>query len=297
MSNRNWVFVVATGLVLSLSAALAQDSSEQPVTNQSGSARQDQGGDQRPEPFSVSVRILEEPEQSESAKREQQEANQREIDDLLAQQGMNEATNRIVALTLAQTILAFFGTIALLYSLFLNRKATLAAVSAAEIAQQAIGAERAWLVLSGQQITQTKNDSVNFDEMVGISLRWKNLGRSPALNVQQIIISRIVDDDSTILADSPIDQQLPQGFAVIGPNLEVSSAILWLTGDSYEAVRTNKRFLFVYGQVDYTDTFHPNVKRTTRVFAHGFMDIRENDQGVMRPHLTLRPVGAHNTAT
>ena len=147
------------------------------------------------------VRILEEPELSESAKREQSEATQREKDDLVAQQLAAESAYRNLWIALSQTIIAVFGTVALIYSLYLNRKATRAAESAVKVTEKAVALaeaaneataksnaiavhnaridQRAWVILEIVSIGPVRRQK-DRQIQVRVNVIAKNTGKTPA---------------------------------------------------------------------------------------------------------------------
>ena len=148
MLSRAWLAAIAFG-VAALSGSSSAQSPEKAKPNQPESQGQNSGGDGRAAPFSVPVRILEQPEESESAKLEKEVAAKREVEDLLAQQSMANLTEQIVFWTKLQFALGVGGTIALLYMFHLTRKATKAAEAAVDITRQIGQSEiRAYLAVT-----------------------------------------------------------------------------------------------------------------------------------------------------
>lgn len=300
MLSRDWLAGIALGLAFSLSGPLsAQVSPEQSEPNQAEGQRQESGGQAGPAPFSVPVRILEEPEESESAEREQQKATQREIEDLLAQQSMADSTKEIVFWTRLQVVLATLGTIALIYTILLNRKATLAAIRAADTARDAIGVERAWILLLGQSIYQMRDVVVNgvlHDQVVGFDLRWQNFGRSPAVNAVGYADFRIVDAEKAIpkfVATAKPDNS----SSVVAQGTWISTNTMTISMAEFEAIKEHKQFLYIYGIFTYEDTFHPGITRTTEGCYLGQFQLRGEEGAEPRPTLILFPKGTQNTAT
>ncbi|BCG77800.1 hypothetical protein [Mesorhizobium sp. 113-3-3] len=261
------ILVFLTFLVLAthVSAKEAQGVADQTIPSQSEGRRQGNGGNNSTQPFSVPVRILEEPEEAESTKLEKQEAAQREIDDLAAQQGVDQSTKKLVLLTIAQTVLAFFGTIALLYSLLLNRKATYAAVEASTAAREAIGVERAWLTFSGMRNefhTDLKMpDGVVHAKAIAFSPKWMNTGRTPALKSEALSMGNIIGFEDPIPEFTPKDNDGEVMAMVIGPGVTVNSFPFYVVGDNLTALLGRHKRVAIYSKVTYADVYQPGITR------------------------------------
>jgi hypothetical protein len=171
MFKRYGVFVLAFGLILS--AQVFAQSPDQAVDQQEEGDRQEQSQDS-PAPLGFPVWILEDPEQAERSELQQGEAAQREIDDLVAQQNAAKAAEGAFKVGVAQTILAFFGTLALVYSLMLNRQATTAAVDAVTTSRKIGQAQtRAYVGLESTSL------SVSESRIYG-KVTFQNFGQSTA---------------------------------------------------------------------------------------------------------------------
>lgn len=176
MSFRAWVFIATLGIAFA-SVANAQGSEEQPI-DQNTEGQGQQPSEAKPTPPGFPIRILEEPEQSEGAKREQQEASQREIDDLQAQNLAAESAQGAYRVGIAQTALAFFGTLALIYSLYLNRRATNAAVDAVKVSERTgVAQVRAYVGFGTSEIRFTGGP-------ITTDIIFKNFGQSAARNTK-----------------------------------------------------------------------------------------------------------------
>lgn len=129
-------------------------------------------------PRGIPIRITEVPPNTDVERQLQEDALEREVDDLRAQQSMAEATSKIVNLSWFQLLLAAIGTAALVYSLYLNRLATSAAL-------EAVRAERAWVLFRTTYDHKLRNALIE-DKKVkdGLALEvvFSNAGRSPAID-------------------------------------------------------------------------------------------------------------------
>lgn len=284
---------------MSLSAALAQGSSEQPVADQPGSSRQE-AGQERATPPGLPVRILEEPEQSEDAKRQEKEAAEREIEDLAAQKSMAESTEEIVFWTMLQFALAFLGTCALIYSLFLNRRATNAAVAAANAARDAIGVERAWLMWQNFVIGDVKDSEVDglfVKDSTYFLAVWINSGRSPAVDVRCSIQFRVVETDADTPTFEPIyTDDGKDKLGIMGPAKMLTSAKRALSQFENMEFRARTKKLIIFSSVSYRDVYHPEEIRRTEVCYEVMPQglVTENGKSVV--DYSFSPVGPQNTA-
>ncbi len=120
-----WYVILALGLNVACGLGQAQ---EQTDGGESAAPTQEQPPPSLPLPFPVE--IVEDYESAEARKRREAEAVQREKDDLVAQQGMNSATQ---AMNDATQKTAFYS---LIWTLFLTRQANKAARDAVVITQK-----------------------------------------------------------------------------------------------------------------------------------------------------------------
>lgn len=86
--------------------------------------------------WTLPVEIVEDQAEAEARKRREERAEQRELDELAAQQGMDESTEKMADYALYQTILIAIGTGALIYTLYLTRQANRAAVEAVKVTRE-----------------------------------------------------------------------------------------------------------------------------------------------------------------
>ena len=297
MLNSDWKFIIAFGLVFA-DQALAQQLPEQTIDQQDESGGQQQGQNSATPP-GLPVRILEVPEQSEDAKRDQREAEQREIDDLVAQQMAAKAAEHSYQIGIAQTILAFFGTLALIYSLYLNRRATDAAVVASKAAMDALNSERAWMLPDGyacEPWTDIKIDGVQYSHALGFSMIWKNSGRSPAVHLSAYFDSKIIDLDDDIPAFfAPPYSGVKPGFVAPGGSTRTISHVI--AGDELARLERGEVKLVVYSCTEYGTVASPDIPcRTEACFAIHINGEVNDASGRKAPNINMQPVGIQNTA-
>ena len=244
--------------------AQSQNLPEQPV-DQNGESSGDQAGKPEPSKPGFPVRILEEPEQSEDSKRQEREAEQREIEDLKAQNLAADSAKGTYQVSIAQTILAFFGTIALIYSLHLTRTATKAATIAARAALDAIAMERAWMTVGNIETARFVNGVAHgerVDNGILFMIGYSNTGRSPAVHVKlHLDYAFIKDGDNIPVFDVPT-MGLDGGTVVasgrtIGDNLVINDQ------QTYD-IANNVSRLIIFTVIQYADVFSTSTNPMTR---------------------------------
>ena len=142
---RSYWFKIVAVVGLTLLPVLGQ-TQEQEDDGEYGSANKQNATEQLS--FSIPIQIIEDDESAKSREAREDEAEQREINDLIAQQGMNsatqamnDATQRMAQYALWSTLIVAFGTLLLLWTLCLTRGATKAALEAVDATRE-IGSDQ-----------------------------------------------------------------------------------------------------------------------------------------------------------
>lgn len=145
-------------------------------------------------PFLFPVEIVEDQATTDAREGREEEARQREIEDLAAQQGMNSATQAMNAATQRMANYAFWstifvavGTLLLFYTLWLTRQANKSAQKAVDVTQRIGEAQvRAYL-----EFTDAK--SIAGYHMLRIRCQLVNIGQSPAsqINIDAMLVYEI----------------------------------------------------------------------------------------------------------
>lgn len=143
MSFRAWCLVAAIGLgQIAIGQAYGQSDSGQEGT----AAEQEQP---HAPAFAIPVEIIESEEAADARARSEREAEEREKHDLIAQQGMHEATDAMNRATqdmaryaLISTVTVILGTALLFWTLLLTRQANCAAQTAVNVTRE-IGRDQA----------------------------------------------------------------------------------------------------------------------------------------------------------
>jgi hypothetical protein len=148
-------------------------------TPQGGTERREHDNESKPEQPGVVVQDEGEPDGSNART---PEAEQREKEDLIAQQVMAEAALQMLKLTQWQIYLGIVGAILLLAALIYTARATRAAIKANEITRAAfIADQRPWLNVSlviDSDLTLYKDVAI-----LDVSVTIQNIGKSPATDI------------------------------------------------------------------------------------------------------------------
>jgi hypothetical protein len=148
-------------------------------TPQGGTERREHDNESKPEQPGVVVQDEGEPDGSNART---PEAEQREKEDLIAQQVMAEAALQMLKLTQWQIYLGIVGAILLLAALIYTARATRAAIKANEITRAAfIADQRPWLNVS----LVIDSDLTLYEDVaiLDVSVTIQNIGKSPATDI------------------------------------------------------------------------------------------------------------------
>lgn len=286
MSRNYWIAILAFGLALLLEGqGNAQEEQEQ--SEQSREAPQ---ADQ--EPFSIPVRILEPEREEQTRQRREQEADQRQIEDLRAQQGMDESTRVMKWAAIWQTVFIFIGTIAVVWTLRLMVQANKAAIKAAEASEQAVRITR-----ESYEAQLRAYLSFKFTQVEGstearpgrLVTTIKNHGNTPAFILQSVARYKLFKDGEAskiFFRDDP-DQKLAAQGMVFPGEVEVLNLDAQLTSEVARVIREGGS-IHVAGVLIYKDAFGV----TRRTIFHTICDRVKRDGT-----LTFHPAGNHNTAS
>ncbi|MFZ1813799.1 MAG: hypothetical protein WBO55_03020 [Rhizobiaceae bacterium] len=159
---------------------------QEQTDNPNGQASQQQATPQV-FPIPLPIEIIESQSASDTNERRAKESEQREIDDLAAQQGMNsatqamnEATQDMRDYTFYSTLLVAAGTVLLIYTLLLTRQANKAAQETVAITRRIGEAQtRAYVWADQPEFIFGKESG---DDPLKVRFVWRNSGSSPAKN-------------------------------------------------------------------------------------------------------------------
>ncbi|MBX5188838.1 hypothetical protein HJB86_07955 [Rhizobium sp. NZLR3b] len=203
------------------------------------------------QPFSVPVRIIEQPETKTETGLREDEADARDAKDLAIQERLKDLAQDTLRLSYAQLVLAAVGTIGLLYSLFLARKSTAAAVSAVKVTRQTARDQLRPYVL-------VETSRVTFNQAGGASVivTFRNGGQTPALSMVTGANMK-VDDPNHPTPLPPFtfeDHPLMSRFSVL-PGSMREKEVGPIPAGPAGALATGEVIMHIWGEVRYSDIF------------------------------------------
>jgi len=268
MPYRAWLLIAALGLIVAASLGQAQEQAQEAewqTEPQQGPAQS------LPRPFPIV--IVEDDAAAEARQRQEEESRQREIEDLIAQQGMNAATQAMNAATqdmrdyaLYSTIFIGIGTVLLVVTLYLTGQANRAAVESVAVTRR-IGEAQTRAYLSFDSIDAGYIAQAD-GEITGIRLRpnIRNTGQTPAyirMTWGKVFIQAERPTKINVVAASD-----PQATLRVG-----AQKCIFLSGgdlrwdDVREAIHKNHYIILICG-VEFEDVFFmPGDKRRDEDFA------------------------------
>ncbi|TCP27635.1 hypothetical protein [Rhodovulum adriaticum] len=257
MPYRHWLSSIAIGLGLTASAATGQHTSNEHGEAQRAEAGTAEQSDQA-EPFSLPVQIIESEEAAETRKRGETIDRKLQERDLVAQEGMNRATQSIEQATwwllwVSALSVGFVGvgTGLLVWTLRLTRQANEAAQAAVAVTRE-IGKKQ---VRAYVGTTSTGFEKLS-DDCILLSVGIHNSGLSPAFDLGVI--------SEAFFASYPLPDERPMptshhGFrTTLSPGAEVTTSQR-LRGDVEGALLEIRRgaacAAYIQGRVVYRDVF------------------------------------------
>ncbi|MGJ8624966.1 MAG: hypothetical protein ACSHW1_19660 [Yoonia sp.] len=197
------------------------------------------------------MEIVEGPAAANARNASEEESRQREIADLVAQEGMNAATQSIKTATndmrdyaLYSTVAVWIGTALLLYTLWLTRQANNAAQRAVSVTENIGAAQtRAYLAIS-----EVVRSGSHFQQPSDIKLFVKNFGQSGALEVTVWVGFFVSDPISPDLPE--IEDPLEYGFIAPGADVRVD-VFRNVMDKTDEKIKVGELAEWVYGRVEY----------------------------------------------
>lgn len=310
MFNRDWLHNLALGGCLVFTyGALAQDQPSpptQPAQEQTQPAAQP-----IPQPGSpltpVIDGVIEKQAAADAARHAEERKDAREQADLVAQQAMAVASERMLILTVIQIIIGAV-TLGFLYLTFREAKRTAdAGIKAAEqagvaadAARDALAVERAWVTHAGFNRSVTLNPTIHgkvYAKGVMIQQVWANTGRSPAVRLDLYVADKIIPAGHSAPVFE-IPDRPEQRSGVMGPGTRVTTAWSGIPQEIAERVRNGELRWFIYSRATYGTITDPGANCISEVCAEIEYDgeiVRQD--GTVTPNLTLSMNGAQNGAT
>lgn len=250
MPKSRWIIAVAFGLALSGQQARSQ------YHKTSDQAERAQESTQQANPFSVPVRIIEEPEEAQARQRAEQYSRNLNERDLVAQEGMNRATQSIKDATwwmlwssVASTLFVAIGTGLLVWTLRLTRHANEAAQAAVSVTRDLGLAEHRPYVDANfggciSHWDRTRDDKIFWK----IRLILSNSGNTPTFGLRVRSCWRIVDAGDDL---SMMPQEVPTHAAYLRGHKSFAPLTISIDGDILSKVQDGQKNLFVFVEAKY----------------------------------------------
>lgn len=257
MSIRHWVFAVALGLTFSASLGEAQE--QVPEAQELPATQQEEA---QPLPIPFPIEIVEDQAVTDARQRSDEEARQREVEDLIAQQGMNaatqsmnDATQRMAEYTFWSTIFVFVGTVLLIVTLLLTWQANKAAVRSVKIVGELGEAQlRAYISFGGLRCISHWEDADPEKIFWRLHFNIKNTGATPARKVKVRTHFQVVDAPTEVAQIPPNTEEMD---VPIGTGETVGVGSFTVSGSDFGAIkRGEKRFYFLC-EVSYGNAINP----------------------------------------
>lgn len=272
MSKRYWGYFVAVGLIVLCSSGQAQDQSDQ--TN--GSANQQQApSDNSFTP--IPIYVIEDQATADARERHEEEARQREISDLIAQEGMNaatqamnEATQRMADYAWWSTFLVGIGTALLFVTLWLTRQANVAAQLAVRETRRIGEAQvRAYVAWHSCEVATVVSENHGATEIVQFAFRpqIQNTGQSPATLIDLYADFSIFD--SGVTPTVSIDAAKSKTKDIIGAGNTFGMARQSMTFQEAISIYQGIKSAYLTGWGRYFDIFQDD-KKTPYTFSFCF---------------------------
>lgn len=256
MPFRHWCAAIALGLIFFSASGQAQEQTD-------GSQREAEQSNESSNraSFAIPVDIIKDQAETEATERREKEADQREIEDLIAQQSMdasaramNSATQDMRDYALYSTFLVGAGTILLIVTLWLTRQANVAAQRSIEVTREIGEAQTRAYILAKQP--EFIFETVEGQETCDVQFVWANKGNTPASKLRVSNNTSLVPKgfraplslSALMLNTRDIESFIPPDGDAFGltKTLSPDEVVRWKTGD---------RDLLVFGKVAFNDVF------------------------------------------
>lgn len=174
-----WITAIALGLAWLLSV---MGYSQEPDTNNYHNAAERSYDASEYDPPTFPIFKIESDAEAQARQDAEERAEQRELEDLAAQQGMNESAQKMADYAVYQTVLIAIGTVALIWTLVLTQRTASAAVAANTISRDMLYASnRPYLRI--ESITLQRQKMVDGPTYCWAVVAFRNISDFPALDV------------------------------------------------------------------------------------------------------------------
>lgn len=322
MSRRYWYHVSAIGgLTLALLALavfilvcwplsetrLAATLPVHPQENESGSGQETPGPKQstaQNTPWGVPIYVIEDEAKAEARQRGEDRAERRESDELVAQQSMSDATQRMSDYSFWQTIFLGVGTLLLVGTLWLTAKANRAASDAVKAGMETnrIMREerRPWVNYFSLRVSMGTIQIVDknnvLEEGVLLHVYWQNFGQTPARDTNIFMGSKVTKPGEAIPAFAETERVEARG-GIMGPHVSASGRPVPIGAGDLVRIRKREIRMFVFGRVTYRSTSQDSPLYETEYTGEVVYPGDHIVDGKLQPWVQLEAIGPQNTCT
>lgn len=239
--------IIALGLTLALGGQ-AQPNPDQPEAETSEAATQEQWP-----PLPLPVQIVEEQAEKDARERIEEETRQREIDDLAAQRGMDEAAQRMANAAEVQTWIIAVGTVLVLATFIVTIAANRAAFAMVKTAEKTAERQlRAYVSVEKAEML-----FVEIGKPLQVKITFRNTGQTPA---RKFCLVTSVGYDKPGLGPNNFSFEMPDGSPTItlGANSPLEKYIdgpKSLDKTEIHSVLKEEMSIYVFGTAQYVDVF------------------------------------------
>jgi hypothetical protein len=175
-----------------------------------------------------------------------------------------------------------------------------AARDAAKAAMRAVSSDRAWI--SWDDTLVVRGSIIDGKKAGGVTLasKWRNTGRSPALNVRVYVNHTLTEFGSRIPIPSftaDFGAEIEYDGGALGPGNHIFTTQRFVSESDYRRLQNREILVWLYSRVEYEDIFNPSVTRHSEtcecIEFNGEMTV----DGRTVPNVGVRPAGSQNTAS
>jgi hypothetical protein len=240
----------------------------QPYGRDQSAAHQGEHASDRVKPSAVIDGPGETPPANPNPERDEWRSEQ----DLEAQQDMAFWAALMFFASCTGVVITGIGVYFVKHTLDETRKATVAAIGAAEAAEHSADSykfsERAWIASGKVRVTSSFPPPAKKLTGVAFAITWENTGRTPAVGCKLWSDIRVVPRTAEPL---PFEKKgEPTGSAPIGPGQVFDSGNHVIDAATAFALVDGQCRILLWGRVEYSDIFFPEEHRHSEVWVEVF---------------------------
>ncbi len=170
---------------------------------------------------------------------------------------------------------------------------------AAQAAIDAVTAERPWVLTNGFE-TNMARDAVIFGEVHReafiLRIKWKNFGRSPAINVNMYTDYKVTDLGAPIPKfKRPEQDELRAGS--MAPGSQAVTNLIAFPIDVYNKMSNREVDIYVYSAASYKSTNNTEINFSEQCSVLSVNGHLLEENGTLSPNVGLGPIGPQNSVS